>query len=419
MRNPRALVRGAIGLELLAERFTSPVALADPGDGRLFVVDQIGRIYAIHPDRPQQRAVFLDVTERLVRLNPGYDERGLLGLAFHPRFEHNGRFFVFYSAPPRAGAPPGWNCTSRLAEYRVSGDPDRADAASERLLMAIDKPQPNHNGGHICFGPDGYLYISLGDGGGANDRGAGHNPAIGNGQDTHTPLGKILRIDVDREEGERAYGIPPDNPFVRGGGLPEIFAYGLRNPYHIAFDAGGDRALFTGDVGQNRWEEVDIVVRGGNYGWNIREGMHCFNPHDGARCYLGSAGEELIDPILEYPNLSNRMGGIGSAVIGGYVYRGSAIPFLRGRYVFGDYTGSRRAGAGRIFVGIPPAREGGRWTMDALEVDGRVDLGEYVLAFGEDADRELYLLSSEGGGPSDSGGRVYRIVPRGGRGSPP
>ncbi|MDI6876090.1 MAG: PQQ-dependent sugar dehydrogenase [Methanomicrobiales archaeon] len=418
MQNPRALARGAIALEPLAEGFVSPVALADPGDGRLFIVDQTGKVFVIDPDRPQNRELFLDITDRVVRLNPRYDERGLLGLAFHPRFDRNGRFFVFYTAPLRAGAPPGWNCTSRLAEYRISDDPDRADPASERILMAIDKPQANHNGGHICFGPDGYLYIPLGDGGGANDRGAGHNPEIGNGQDTRTPLGKILRIDVDREEGGRAYGIPPDNPFVQGGGLPEIFAYGLRNPYHIAFDAGGDHALFAGDVGQNRWEEVDIIVRGGNYGWNLREGMHCFNPRDGARCYLGDAGEGLIDPILEYPNLSNGIGGIGSAVIGGYVYRGSAIPFLRGLYVFGDYTASRAGGAGRIFVGIPPAREGGRWTMDALEVGGRAALGEYVLAFGQDADRELYLLSSEGGSPSGGGGRVYRLVPPEGRAPP-
>jgi len=366
------LIRAEVGLEPVAGGYCSPVALVDPMDGshRLFIVDQIGKIFVIRRDRSGKKELFLDITDNVVRLNPGYDERGLLGMAFHPQFKENGRFFLYYTAPLRKGAPEGWNCTSHLAEYQMSGDgPDAVDGSSERIILAIDQPRMNHNGGHICFGPDGHLYIPLGDGGGANDRGIGHNPEIGNGQDTGTLLGKILRIDIDRKGGDREYGIPDDNPFVQGGGRAEIYAYGLRNPFHIAFDAEGDHELFTGDAGQHRFEEVDIIIKGGNYGWNIREGMHCFNPDDNTGCYIGDSesgyrGEPLIDPILEYPNLSNRTGGIGSAVIGGYVYRGSDIPFLYGKYIFGDYNGMRKTVSGRIFFGIPPARKKDRWTMD-------------------------------------------------------
>jgi glucose/arabinose dehydrogenase len=413
------LIRAEVGLEPVADGFCSPVALVYPIDGsnRLFVVDQIGKIFVISRNRPGKKELFLDISEKIVRLNPNYDERGLLGMAFHPHFSENGRFFLYYTAPLRKGAPKGWNCTSCLTEYRISGDdPDAVDETSERIVLAIDQPRMNHNGGHICFGPDGRLYIPLGDGGGANDRGIGHNPEIGNGQDTNTLLGKILRIDIDRKDGDKEYGIPDDNPFADGGGQPEIYAYGLRNPYHIAFDAGGGHELFTGDVGQHRWEEVDIIIKGGNYGWNIREGMHCFNPDENTGCYVGGSGtgyrgERLIDPILEYPNLSNRTGGIGSAVIGGYVYRGSAIPFLYGNYIFGDYNGKRKTVSGRIFFGIPPLRDGDRWAMDELAIEGRNDLGEYVLAFGQDAELELYLMTSDTGSPTGNTGRVYRLVP--------
>jgi hypothetical protein len=293
------------------------------------------------------------------------------------------------------------------------------DLGSRRILLSVDKPQMNHNGGHIAFGPDGHLYIPLGDGGGENDHGEGHTPDVGNGQDLKTMLGKILRIDVDGRSAGKEYGIPKGNPFVDGEGLPEIFAYGVRNPYHIAFDAGGDHALFAGDAGQIRWEEVDIIVKGGNYGWNIKEGRHCFDPNDNSVDCVGSSnkgyrGEELIDPIIEYRNLSNMSGGTGSVVIGGYVYRGKAIPFLVGRYVFGDLSGRQGKADGRLFVGSPPD-EGGEWVMDALLIEGRRKLGEYLLALGEDSDRELYVLSSDTEGPQGTSGRLYKLVPAGGK----
>jgi glucose/arabinose dehydrogenase len=408
-------VEAEIGLELVAEGLANPVFLTSPpGDRTLYIVDQIGKVFSLDASGGKLET-FLDITDQVVDLDPGYDERGLLGLAFHPDFESDPRFYVFYSAPPRDEAPAGWNCTNHLVEYRADKSaPPRADPSSRRVLLTVDKPQMNHNGGHIAFGPDGYLYVPLGDGGGSNDQGEGHTPGIGNAQDTTKLLGKVLRIDVDDRSGGREYGIPADNPFADGGGRPEIFAYGLRNPYHIAFDAGGERKLFAADAGQVRWEEVDIIEKGGNYGWNIKEGAHHFDSEDNTVSRLAVDGPSgLTDPIVEYPNLGNSMGGMGAVVIGGYVYRGRAMPFLEGRYIFGDFTGNSGRPDGRIFVASPSADGEGRWVMDELRVAGRRGgrLGEYLLSFGQDSDNELYVLSSDTEGPEGRFGRVYRIVP--------
>ncbi len=412
------LVPAMVGVELIAQGLANPVALATPpdGTGRLFIVDQVGKVHVVSPPGGT-RETFLDISSRLVDLDPKYDERGLLGMAFHPRFQDNGRFYLFFSGPLRPSAPRGWNCTNYLVEMTAPHGSGKVEVTSMRVLLAIDKPQMNHNGGHIAFGPDGLLYIPLGDGGHQNDQGEGHTEGRGNAQDLEVLLGKVLRIDVDGRSDGREYAIPQDNPFVDGPGRPEIFAYGLRNPYHIAFDAGGDHALYAGDVGQGRWEEVDIIVRGGNYGWNLREGRHHFNPEDNMGDYLGPndrgyRGEELIDPILEYRNLSSRTGGSGSAIIGGYVYRGRALPYLRGRYIFGDFSGRHGAADGRLYVGTPPVH-GSEWTMDELRIEGRGKLKEYLLGIGQDADHELYVLSSSTQGPEGSSGRVYRIVPAG------
>jgi glucose/arabinose dehydrogenase len=419
-RGRRGELRKAdIGLEVVAEGFANPVALACPidGSGRLFILDQIGKVRVVGPDGKPKDEPFLDITDKVVKLDPQYDERGLLGMAFHPQFVRNRKFYLFYSAPLREGGPEGWNCTNNLIEMTVlKSDPTTADLGSIRVLLSIDKPQMNHNGGHIAFGPDGLLYVPLGDGGGENDRGEGHTEDIGNGQDLNKLLGKVLRIDVDSRSPGKEYGIPEDNPFLNGEGRPEIFAYGLRNPYHIAFDAGGRHDLFAGDAGQVRWEEIDVIVKGGNYGWNLKEGSHCFNPRDNLGDYLdcgtrGFNGERLIDPIIEYRNLSNRSGGIGSVVIGGYVYRGTALPWLAGRYVFGDLSGTHGEPDGRIFVGSPPLDGSDRWTMDELEIDGKRKLHEYLLAFGQDTANELYVLSSASEGPQGTSGRVRRLIP--------
>ncbi|HEX6909486.1 MAG TPA: PQQ-dependent sugar dehydrogenase, partial [Longimicrobium sp.] len=323
----------SVALALVAQGFTSPIALMEAPDrsGRRFVVDQSGVIRIITSGGSLVGEPFLDVRSRMVTLRANFDERGLLGLAFHPRYSSNGRFFVYYSAPLRAGAPAGYDHTARISEFRVSADADRADAGSERILLQVDKPQFNHNGGTLAFAPDdGYLYISLGDGGGANDNQAGHvadwfaENGGGNGQDlTQNLLGSILRIDVD---GGTPYGVPRSNPFVGGPGLDEVYAYGFRNPYRFSFDMGGANDLLVGDAGQGLWEEVSRVERGGNYGWNVKEGTHCFDAENNrvspASCPSvdPTTGIRLADPVIEYAHLSN--GGLGLVVVGGHVYRG-------------------------------------------------------------------------------------------------
>jgi hypothetical protein len=291
----------------------------------------------------------------------------------------------------------------------VSADPHRADLNSERILLQVDQPQSNHNGGALVFGPDGFLYISLGDGGAANDVGVGH-VAGGNAQDPNTLLGSILRIDINTA---LAYAIPAGNPFVgRTDGRAEVFAYGLRNPYRMSFDRGtGD--LFAGDVGQNLWEEVNLVTRGANYGWNRREGTRCFDPVNPNQSPVtcpatGARGELLASPVIEYAN-ANQTGGLGTAVVGGYMYRGAAIPNLVGRYVFGDFSSSFQGPSGTLFLATPSAT--GLWAFDAIEFPDRPggELRHYLKGFGEDAAGELYVLTSDQVGPLGTTGRVYRL----------
>ena len=408
-----------VGVRQVASGLTAPVALIEPPDGsrRLFIVDQSGLIRVLLPNGQLLPEPFLDLRDRMVSLRTSFDERGLLGLAFHPRYAENGRFFVFYSAPLRAGAPAGWDCTSTISEFLVLADPNRGDAGSERIVLQVDKPQFNHNAGTVAFGPDGYLYISVGDGGGANDIGLGHvedwfpDNAGGNGQDlTDNLLGSILRIDVD---GGAPYAIPADNPFVGTEGLDEIWAYGFRNPYRISFNGN---ALFAGDAGQGLWEEVSLVVKGGNYGWNVKEGTHCFDAEDSeespATCpSTAPGGVPLRDPVIEYANAANpRGGGLGVVVVGGHVYRGRVLPQLRGRYVFGDWSRSFTEPDGTLLVARP--RGNGLWPIQELRVHGRPGgrLGEFILGFGRDVRGEIYVLTSQSVGPSGSTGKVYRLI---------
>ncbi|MDG6257453.1 MAG: PQQ-dependent sugar dehydrogenase [Methanomicrobiaceae archaeon] len=396
-----------VGLDLVANGFDAPVALeeAPDGSGRLFAADQSGTVRIIAANRTLLDEPFLDVRSRMVSLNPNGDERGLLGIAFHPDFADNGRFFVYYSAPLRPEGPAGWDHTSRVAEYAVRpGDPDRADPSSERTVLDVDQPQANHNAGQILFGPDGSLYIALGDGGGGNDAGIGHPPE-GNGQTTATLPGSILRIDVD---GGEPYAVPADNPFAGGGGRGEIYAYGFRNPYRISFDRGGEYGLIAADVGQRSWEEINLVIAGGNYGWNIREGAHCVDP--GTCPSTGPRGEPLIDPVLEYPNTA-RPGGMGAAVIGGYVYRGTRVPALNGTYLFGDWVGT--GGGLTLFAAVPPFGDGAQWTMAPLAVaeNGTAQPGLYLLGFGQDIAGEMYVLTSDASGPAGGTGKIFAVSP--------
>jgi glucose/arabinose dehydrogenase len=336
-------------LELVASGLDTPLYVTHAGDDRLFVLEQPGRIRIVQGGRLLE-APFLDITRRVL----AGGERGLLGLAFHPEYGKNGRFFVDYTREPDGATV--------VAEYRVSADPNAA-TTDERVLLVVAQPYANHNGGMVEFGPDRLLYIALGDGGAGGDPGD-------RAQNRDELLGKILRIDVDRGS---PYGIPPDNPFARGGGRPEVFATGLRNPWRFSFDRTTGE-LWAGDVGQSSWEEVDVVRRGGNYGWRIMEGTHCYQPR------TGCATDGLERPVLEYRN-----GGGRCSVIGGYVYRGRRIPSLTGHYVFGDYC------SGEVF---------------AFAGASRVLLSSHlwIASFGEDRDGELYVVGHKG--------TVHRLIER-------
>ncbi len=293
------------------EGFRSPVQLVDPGVGdRHVVVEQQGRLVVADAADSSNRVVLLDLTDRV---NYG-GEKGLLGLAFHPQFRKNGRFFVNYTT----GADKK-DLRTHIAEFQADAGLKTVDRAAEKVILRYDQPYANHNGGLVLFGPDGMLYIGTGDGGAANDP---HNA----GQRLDTLLGKMLRIDVDRPADGRVYGIPKDNPFVgRDGARPEIWAYGLRNPWRYSFDRQTGE-LYAGDVGQNAWEEVSLIRRGGNYGWRLMEGFHC-TPSINKEC--DQTGLDL--PLLEYAHDE------GISVTGGYVYRGRKIPGLRGAYLYADY----------------------------------------------------------------------------------
>jgi len=405
----------SVELEMVVEGLTSPVALISPRDGtqRLFVVDQTGLIWILFEGRRIEKP-FLDIRERVVKLNSFYDERGLLGLAFHPDFANNGRFYVSYSAPLRSDlSPDDWDHTTYISEFSVSkNDPNVANPDSERVVLAMDKPGYNYEAGHIAFGPDGYLYIATGD--------SVRDPAAESGkyaQDTSSLLGKILRIDVNgtADTGQN-YIVPADNPFISGEGRPEIFAYGFRNPYRFSFDTAQDKSfdvsdsgktrLFVADVGQAMMEEVDLVEPGKNYGWPIREGKTCFNAQDWSRPLESCSTNGLTEPILAYAHQGDL-----SAIIGGMVYHGKAIPELTGGYIFGDWG----KGRGHLFVAYPPTFGLGSWKITEIqtEISGNSSEIGQLLGIGQDENGESYLLTrAPGVGAVGTSGSIYKIIPQ-------
>ncbi len=404
-----------VGLETLASGFQAPLDLAFVPDADLrYVADQQGQIF-VHGSDGVRDQPLLDLRDAIAT---GY-EMGLLGIALHPEFSDNRRLFVRYSSPSRQGTPSDFNHTFVLSEFRVSDDGLSASRDSEQTILEIPEPQANHNAGSVGFGPDGFCYVGTGDGGGGGDRGTGHvsdwyeaNPG-GNGQDVEENLlGSILRIDVDGSQqirGEqRNYAIPAGNPLVGRPGLDEQFAWGFRNPWRMSFD-GED--LFVGDVGQSAWEEVDLVEEGKNYGWNVREGAHCYGADS---CPTSTpddvrGGEELVDPIIEYPQDGDPIG--GASVIGGVVYRGDALPALDGTYVFGDLNAG-----GKLFAATRPDRGGdgdgdgdgdGQWPKRVLPVaGGGAAKLQRLFSIERGPDGEVFVL-----GIGADGGGVHRLVP--------
>jgi glucose/arabinose dehydrogenase len=352
----------SISLQLVVSGLNTPLDLEQPNDGsgRLFVVEQGGTIRIIQNGSVLPQA-FLDISSKVIV----QDEMGLLGVTFHPNFQTNHKFYVNYVRNA------GGQFQSVIAEYLASPtNANQSDPASERILLTVDQVSnfTNHKAGQLAFGPDGFLYFGLGDGGSGGD-------PFGHGQNTQILLGKMLRIDVNATSPGLQYRIPPDNPFAAGGGLPEIYAIGFRNPWRFSFDRTSGR-LFVADVGQDKFEEVDIVQKGGNYGWNTMEGLHCFNPSSGCN----TTGLSL--PIVEISHPE------GVAVIGGFVYHGTALAGLQGMYIFGDLSGK---------IWSLTENSPNNFTRATL-----LTPGFSITSFGQDAAGELYVV--------DLSGRVLKVV---------
>jgi glucose/arabinose dehydrogenase len=457
-----------VGLEVAAEGLTSPNALTTaPGqDDTRYIVDQPGVIY--EHDSDGNLGVFMNITDRVIELDPGFDERGLLGLAFHPDYQDNGLFYVRYSAElkdglvPDSADPSNWDHTSVVAEFQANADRTAGDPTTERKLMEYAQPQFNHNAGPLAFGPDGYLYIATGDGGDADDTGPGHmddwyaDNDGGNGQNTSdTFLGGMLRIDVDNQDEGLEYAIPSDNPLVgMDGHREEYYAWGMRNPWGMAFDSQTGE-LLAADVGQNLIESVNRVEKGGNYGWNVKEGTQCFStdtPNEPpASCPQMTpddvrGGESLRDPVFEYPHNYGEDQVIGVSITGGDMYRTDTVPELQDSYVFGDWSAEP---AGKLMMAHPPdgwetgaaadpdfqdqtdgydsdlfdeSKWDGLWQLEEILVDGPDSvvhdqdpnrLADFVLAVERDHSGDMYILTNDSAGPSGSGGKVLKIVPPG------
>jgi glucose/arabinose dehydrogenase len=359
------------GLDEGKPRDPRPLLLMGAGDGtnRIFVGSEYGTVH-VWPNDPSasEMKTFLDIRER-VQYDDKQNEEGLLGLAFHPKFKENGEFFVYYSKKPTKENPH----VTAVSRFRVSKeDPNVADPNSEEVIMTIKHPYWNHKGGTIVFGPDGYLYIGLGDGGLRDD-------PHGNGQNLKAILGKILRIDVDHKDPGLGYAIPKDNPYAgRNDARGETWASGIRNVWRIAFDRKTGE-LWAGDVGQDTWEEIDIITRGGNYGWNLREARHPLTPKNRPQQKGSPPRPDLIEPIWEYHH------DVGKSITGGSVYRGKNVPELDGAYIYADFV------TGQVWA---------LWyDRDKKEVTANRTLlqkGQPVMSFGEDDGGEIYFLTQAG-----------------------
>jgi len=354
----------------------APLDMAFAPNGDILVAELTGKIRLIKKGKLLDAPV-LDIHSKLVNINMGFDVRGILGFAISPKFSTDRKVYVFYCAPPTVLKTDHKDV---VAEYTLSANSTPVDPNSGRIIFTSDSPQQGNNGGCIKFGPDGYLYVSMGDGGGGGDK---HGP-IGNGQNMNTLLGKILRINVNSDS---TYTVPKDNPFVnKPGTRPEIWAYGIRNAWRFSFDRA-TKQLFASDVGESTWEEVDIIEKGANYGWRIAEGNHCFNPK--LNCDITG----ITKPIAEYGHRD------GVCIIGGYVYEGKQLPAIKGKYFFADWTGP-------IFY---LQKTGEEWQR------GKVTLQNYpanlkITSWGEDPSGEIYVITTPDTSPGNTKGTIYKIV---------
>ncbi|XP_053701570.1 HHIP-like protein 1 [Synchiropus splendidus] len=388
-------------LEEVANGLRNPLAMVHANDGthRFFVAEQVGVVWVYLPNRSKLERPFLNITKAVLTSPWEGDERGFLGLTFHPKYKYNGKLYVYYSVEV------GFDERIRISEFRISThDMNMVDHSSERVILEIDEPASNHNGGQLLFGDDGYMYIFTGDGGMAGDPFGTH----GNAQNKSTLLGKVLRIDVDDNDRGPLYRIPPDNPFIHEpGARPEVYAYGVRNMWRCSVDRGDPRSkegkgrIICGDVGQNKFEEIDIIEKGHNYGWRAREGFSCY---DNKLCVNTSLGDTL--PIYAYPHSK------GKSVTGGYIYRGCEYPNLNGLYIFGDFMSGR-------LMSLREDQHTQRWHYNEICMGlGQTCLfpglinnyHQYIISFAEDEAGELYFLSTSVPSAMSSSGVIYKVV---------
>lgn len=388
-------------LEEVANGLRNPLAMVHANDGthRLFVAEQVGVVWVYLPDRSRLEKPFLNISEAVLTSHWEGDERGFLGLALHPDFKYNGKLYVYYSIEV------GLDERIRISEFHISAaDMNVVDHKSERVILEVDEPASNHNGGQLLFADDGYMYIFTGDGGMAGDPFG----LYGNSQNKSALLGKVLRIDVDDNHKGPLYKIPPDNPFVHErGARPEVFAYGVRNMWRCSVDRGdpftkeGKGRIFCGDVGQNKFEEIDIVEKGKNYGWRAKEGFSCY---DKKLCANSSLDDVL--PIYAYPHKK------GKSVTGGYVYRGCEYPNLNGMYIFGDFMSGR-------LMSLKENQRTRQWDYKEICMGQGLTCAfpglinnyhPYIISFAEDEAGELYFMSTEIPSATSPTGVVYKVV---------
>ncbi len=419
----------ALEPELIVENLVAPIDVATLPDnsGRRLILDQAGIVHVLGVDNKLGDKPFLDLTDRLLPLRQDFEERGLLGMAIHPEFARNGRFFVTYTAPLTDDAPANWSHTRIVSEFTIDSDnPDQIDAASERILISQHWPSRKHNGGALAFGPDGYLYIGFGDGGGIHGVGPQTlNDAYSvpenrlwwdsTAQDLQSLYGKILRIDVDR--GLPGYAIPADNPLLDSQARHEIYAWGFRNPYRLSFDSDDSATFYITAVAETLWEAIYQVKGAGNYGWPVKEGTHCFDrmrPLDPPKTCTQSddvgSTNPVIDPIVEYPNMSvHREGsrvalaGVGTAVVGAVMLRGESFGKFSDHLLIADWSYNFQEPSGQLFVAKEKAD--GLWEMAKIsQLDSR------IIALIRDSDQRVYVMTNENYGPYGTTGKIYQLA---------